>query len=55
MGRIQFYKVKETQRLKCIDGSYQLLHKYIKWFNPKYYIVTHFNDGGNLNITIKKS
>ncbi len=48
-GRIQFYKSKkETQRLKCIDGSYQLLQQNIlNGFNPKYYIVTHFNDGGN--------
>ena len=48
-GRIQFYKSKkETQRLKCIDGSYQLLKQNIlNGFNPKYYIVTHFNDGGN--------
>ena len=48
-GKVTGYKsYKETLRLKCVDGCYQLLHRNIRrGFNPKWYIVSHFNDGGD--------
>ena len=48
-GRINNYKSnKEVVRLQSVEGGYQLLQRNIlNGFNPKYYIVTHFNDGGD--------
>ena len=48
-GRINNYKSnKEVVRLQSVEGGYQLLQQNIlNGFNPKYYIVTHFNDGGD--------
>ena len=38
----------ESLRVKSVDAAYQLLLRNMKrGFNPKYYIVSHFNDGGN--------
>ena len=48
-GRINNYKSnKEVVRLQSVEGGYQLLQQNIlNGFNPKYYIVSHFNDGGD--------
>lgn len=48
-GRINNYKSnKEVVRLQSVEGGYRLLQQNIlNGFNPKYYIVTHFNDGGD--------
>ena len=48
-GKVKGYKsYKETLRKKCVKDAYTILQRNILFgFRPKYYIVGHFNDGGN--------
>ena len=47
--KIGYESFKQSEKLKVKDSTYQMLYRnLLRGFNPKYYIVGHFNDGGNI-------
>ena len=47
--KIGYLTYKQSERLKIKDDTYKMLYRnLLRGFNPKYYIVGQFNDGGNI-------